>query len=141
MCLGIPYSKEEQDKIRKAAQKRGYIRVYKVVKSRRSRFIACCQQTKFKAGVQRAQGLKSPYAHSAGFHGFRDLESTRMWQNELEIIIQCLAKAEWIIDVGRFGEEETIRLTHLCFPKFPNTKVTVKDFKEQYKKWKKNGGK
>lgn len=139
MCMGTLYSKKKQDKIRKAAQRRGYITVYKVAWKKRKWSYPpfYSEYGAYKKGIQKARSL---YHREGGWHGFLDLRSAKKYVSSIDIILVCKAKASWIKDCGHSRGKKTILLTHLCFPKFPDTKVTVKEFKEQYKKWKKNGG-
>jgi hypothetical protein len=84
-----------------------------------------------------------------GFHAFCDLKSANNYKLRLaiktfpyisvavrnnEIVIKCLAKRSWVIDVGVDINTNTIRLTKLCFPKCPNKKVTVREFRNELKK-------
>jgi hypothetical protein len=137
MCMGTPYSKEKQDKIRKAAQKRGYINVYKVAQKASYSFYAPMQDGLYTVGVQKAHNLE---LENGGWHGFLDLKSAEKWKIKDDVILVCKAKVKWIKNCGssfwpNSRRLRTVLLTHLCFPKFPKTTVTVREFREQCKKW------
>jgi len=149
MCLGTPVSERQLSRIKKEAQKRGYIRIYKVVGVETDHFHPPLmpKPSYYKYGVQKAVNFNSVLL-DAGWHGFRNKKSAEQWLEDSkvmdlsEVTIECLAKPEWIIDAGIYKRPlpfpmsksmpamETIRLTRLCFPKFPKTKVTVREFRK-----------
>jgi len=145
MCLGKPVSERQLSRIKKEAQKRGYIRIYKVVGVKTDHFHPPLMPgpSYYKYGVQKAVNFNSILLQEdAGWHGFRNKKSAEQWIDLSEVTIECLAKPEWIIDAGIYKTPlcfpmsksmpamETIRLTRLCFPKFPKTKVTVREFRK-----------
>lgn len=148
MCLGTPVSERQLSRIKKEAQKRGYIRIYKVVQLGTAHFAHpnySYPLIPYEYSVQEAKNLGNS---DAGWHGFRNKKSAEQWLEDSkvmdlsEVTIECLAKPEWIIDAGIYKRPlcfpmsksmpamETIRLTRLCFPKFPKTKVTVREFRK-----------
>jgi hypothetical protein len=129
MCMGTPVSQKELNQIRSDARKRGYIRIYKVVRKQGRHFSGMFYRTFYKQFMKaRNHGLDK------GFHGFRTLESAERWWGN-KTIIECLAKPQWIMDCGITSSGlATIKTSHLCFPKFPAEKIMVREFRALCKK-------
>ncbi len=132
MCMGNPLPKKKQDQIRADTRKRGYIRVYKLVFCKNNQYTAIVWSRTHGFGIQTSE--KIPGENEPGFHAYLTKNSAKNGGFCYDKIIECLAKADWIIDVGTSHEEtqkvKTVRLSKLCFPKFPNTKITVREFRQ-----------
>lgn len=135
MCMGEPYKKRKQQEIKSAAKRRGYVTVYKVVWKDQACFRSAVFRDRHKPGIQKVRYLNEP---ESGWHGFLDLKSAERYRRARLApytykILRCKAKAEWIIDCGEKDSMKTILLSRLCFPKFPDTRVTVREFRERCK--------
>lgn len=138
MCLGQELPPQSQEKIKREAKKRGYIRVYKTVllrdgdKAKPRGFVAWWTHKSHKKGIQRAYGVETKT--EGGWHAFRSRRSAEKsiysasWRGKT--IIECLALPEWIKNSGKYYSLKTILFTKLCFPEFPKRKVTIKEFKQ-----------
>ena len=144
MCMGTPISKTGLKQLKAEARKRGYIRIYKVVKKGSDSFPKWSSPFGYgfyKPGIQAADKDRSgPIFCQSGWHGFRDRKSATRFGYGNETVLSCLALSDWIIDAGKdtiscthFVTLKTIRLTTLCFPKYPKQVVTLREFKRQLK--------
>lgn len=144
MYLGQAYNESYSKRRIRELTTNGYIRVYKVVHLAKKSFTCLLRwRGKYKSGVQTAKLIddKEWISNSGdwGWYAFTDRRSAEIYADcPKNIVIECLAKPEWILDIGHdeYGCEKlrTIRLKKLCFPQFPKTKVTVKEFREALKK-------
>lgn len=130
MCMGIPISEADKEKLLKAARKRGYIRVWKVARLEPDRFRAPLRCCTYKAGVRQSD--------SVGYHGFLSRKAARSYAISggliHEVVLQCLAKPEWLKTAGATqAEGPTATFTKLMFPEYPDRRVTVAEFRAAIK--------
>lgn len=148
MCLGEQVSEKVKNKtIKKLTINGEYIRVYKVaVPKKRKYFKAEIFCSIYRQGIRRAvNNGKSPSA-DWGWHVFLNRKSAESWKGPDCVVIECLIKPEWIKDMGyyqlsldilnHFITPNTATLKYICFPSFPNKKVTVRNFRKAYREWK-----
>ena len=132
MCLAYELSKKSDKEIKALANRRGWIKVYKVCYYR---------ETGIYRGRSWAHGLHESIGHQsyfdAGWYGCLSLAAAR---KEVKIlhhvrhthIKTCYAKPEWIKRLGSNDCEDGDRIgifTHLVFPKWQKGKMTIREFK------------
>jgi hypothetical protein len=137
MCMGKAYAPLTQKRvIVRMAGKKGYIRVYKVVRQEyQKRYVSACRGETLPIGIHTAHSLEEYFG---GWHAFRDIKSAEGWSGDGYLILECLALPDWVKDVGKslyVGCYRTILLRTLCFPRYPSRKVTVAEFRQQLRKF------
>ena len=132
MCLDYEYEERTVNKIRKDAEHRGYIKVYKVCGYLKTGWCWCIPYMK---GIQRAD--HDPLDTQSGWYAYLDKEEAikflRICLDGKECVKTCYAKPEWLKGAGwsRYNNE-TYRVgvfTKLAFPDWDKGDMTVREFK------------
>ena len=130
MCLSYDLKPKQFDKFKSEAQKRGYIRAYKVC---RYGHTGAFTSRKFKPGMQEAGQLMKRdggwYAYLAKTGAMR---SVRTWHYTKMEIKVCYAKASWIKRLGN-NEGYVGIFTHLVFPDWDKGDMTIREFRAMCK--------
>lgn len=130
MCLDYELTKNQADKIKTQARKRGYIRVWKVCKKRKTGWYF---GSIWKKGLRKAMRLNQKdggwYAHLS-LEDARKYANVRMW---LDLSVKaCYAKPSWIKCIGGdLGKNLVGIFTHLAFPDWDWDKgdMTTREFR------------
>ena len=131
MCLDYDYKKDSKtyQKVLKQAKKRGYIRVYKLCRYKKSGWCSLyCK--KYKSGLQKA---KNTERFDGGFYGYLTksaaMRSHDNWWGSNKIKV-CYAKPSWLKRFGVTNDEGwTGIFTHLVFPDWDKGDMTIREFK------------
>ena len=130
MCLDYDLKPEQAAKIKAEAQRRGYIRVWKVCIKRETGW---CFASHWKKGL-RESDYRSDY--NAGWYAYLTLEDaeSRMAGWSWHFIKACYAKPQWIKRLGRDeGKRRVGIFTHLCFPDWDKGDMTIREFRAMCK--------
>ena len=139
MCLGIELTRLGKQKRIKKYTKNGHVRLYKVLHLGQKAFWPpdATSRSFYKRGINKATG-KGYFWY--GFHAFFDKSGALSWRYrgdylKSEVIAEVLVRPSWIMECGLEGDRhKTCTCTKMFFPKFPNTKARVKDFRAALKK-------
>ena len=129
MCLSYDLKPKQFDKFKSEAQKRGYIRAYKVC---RYGHTGAFTSRKFKPGRQKAGQLKR---HDGGFYAYLTKSAARRAASGWLLLVGikvCYAKASWIKRLGN-NEGYVGIFTHLCFPDWDKGDMTIREFRAMCK--------
>jgi hypothetical protein len=127
MCLGRNLGQKALKKFR-AKGKNGYIRVWKAVKVDRKNYTGLIFTKAYKGGLAKAN--IGSFREDQLIHAFRNKSSARYWSN---IVVECLVKPKWVLAVGNAWPELTLTTKAIVMPKYPATKVTVREFRKAIK--------
>lgn len=149
MCLENLYTQKTIQKYKNEAKIKGYLRVYKVVdiscESWTTEIIRRPVSGLEKAVCDRPLTALNRQKYWSGFHCFVNKKTAKKWyfpyQNTAMSnrrrpisIIECLIHPDWIQNAGK-QMKGTALITSFCFfPKYPNKKAKVKDFRKVIKK-------
>ena len=134
MCLNYDLKPKQAAKIKAEAQRRGYIRVWKICEEKRTGW---SRGTRWKEGLRKAKNLKQ---RDGGWYAYLSLESAKSvrnyWGDEDHTIKICYAKPQWIKRFGKIcmGKWANVGLfTHLCFPDWDKGDMTIREFRAMCK--------
>lgn len=126
MCLDYLSTEKNKKKFLKEARKRGYIRVYKVCKYKKTGwyFLHC---KKYKSGLQESNHRVNP-TENYGWHAYLSLAKAKYYCGCYEHIITCYAKPSWLKGLSLRTKEASF--THLVFPDWDKGDITIREFRE-----------
>ena len=132
MCLDYDLKPKQAAKIKAEAQRRGYIRVWKVCEHKKTGWY---MSIPWKEGQHKARNLK---CRDGGWYAYLNITSARRvrnyWGKEEHFIKVCYAKHEWIKRVGKryLGKYNKAAIfTHLCFPDWDKGDMTIREFRDR----------
>ena len=129
MCLSYDLKPKQFDKFKSEAQKRGYIRAYKVC---RYGHTGAFTSRKFKPGMQVAGQLMK---HDGGWYAYLTKtgarREVRKWHYTKMEIKVCYAKPSWIKRLGTNSGSTVGIFTHLCFPDWDKGDMTIREFRDR----------
>ena len=131
MCLSYELKPKQAAKIKAESRKRGYIRVYKVCKNKRTGW---CLGLRWRRGYRKAARLKS---YDAGWYAYLDKAGASAESRSLSWINSsiktCYAKPSWIKRLGKSNGRQVGIFTHLCFPDWKTGDMTIREFRAMCK--------
>lgn len=133
MCLVQISPKRSRDKFLKGANRRGYIRVYKVCEEGKTGWYT---GTPYRDGLQEAS--PHPYFYhpdgvDVGFHAYLSLYEAEKTRSDMstfqdEVFIKtCYAKPKWLNGLSLRTKEASF--THLVFPDWDKGDMTIREFR------------
>ena len=130
MCLTCLSSAKKRKEYIAEAQKRGYIRVYKVCKKKRTGWL---YGRRYCQGLISAKG--DPDRINQGFHACLSLQKARRLQAGTSYlpthIITCYAKPQWVKGLSLRNKHASF--THLVFPEWKRGDMTIREFRQACK--------
>jgi len=143
MCLDYDLKPKQAAKIKAEAQRRGYIRVWKVCRTNPYNSTGVFShlssagnlgQARYKEGLRKACGDNTD--KNVGWYAFlgrRTAENYKIKTNKEEIKV-CYAKPSWIKRLGGYEScGEAAIFTHLCFPDWKTGDMTIREFRAMCK--------
>jgi len=130
MCLDRELSQKQFNKIKSEAQRRGYIRVWKVCSEKRTGW---CFVLEWKKGLRKAEYSERC---DSGWYAYLSLEEAKQKMEcwVFHYIKVCYAKPSWIKRLGKDGSFEVGVFTHLVFPDWAKGDMTIREFRAECRK-------
>jgi len=140
MCLTCLSSAKKHKEYIAEAQKRGYIRVYKVCMKYRTGW---CYGDKYLQGQRTAKSQSGSFLSfkknvDAGFHAYLSLEQAIYKRDRFDksstkhYIKVCYAKPQWVKGLSLRTKEASF--THLVFPEWKRGDMTIREFRQACKR-------
>ena len=130
MCLDYDLKPEQAAKIKAEAQRRGYIRVYKVCKEKKTGWFF---GRYWRKGLHKAGRLKM---YDGGWYAYLTLGAARdkTYMSPRKYVRTCYAKPSWIKRLGTDWRSRRVGIfTHLCFPDWKTGDMTIREFRAMCK--------
>lgn len=131
MCLGTKLSDRSLARYKAKGKKRGYIKVWKVVKNTGKKFTP--EFTPYYGCYEPTGGLARAWAQAINedqtIHAYRHKEGVRPWQDDGKIIIQAFVHPDWVKAISL----DALTTKAIVMPAYPKRKVTVAEFRAAIK--------
>lgn len=138
MCLGTKLSDRSLRRYKAKGKKCGYIRVWKVVVNTGQKFKPDWYPRgslyNAKGGLIRAR--TDAWDEQSLIHAFRDEVSAKQWGSGI-VIVETMVHPDWVSAIGADSNYrptmKTLTTKAIVMPKYPNRKVTVREFRAAIK--------